>query len=163
MKNNQGFSIVELIIVIAIISILIGVGLGSISYTQGLRANSTAEKILSVIEECKTVAPSKYETSLIIQINDSGDIEAIVQTQASKEDNIVQESVTVGQSDTIVSFEKNNGGVSLLEEESLTIKFDRTTGAFDTTTDYCEKIYIERGGVTKTITLEPKTGKVWVE
>ena len=164
MKKNGGFSIVELVIVVAIIGILIAVGMGSISYNQRLKAQECAEKITALIEECKLISTSKYETSLIIQNNGSGEIEAVESIKPSAEESASQTISIVGDTSVTISYETTSGGTGNLSEGgSFTINFDRVTGAFDTKNDNIAVIYVEKGGVTKTITLESKTGKVSIE
>lgn len=62
-KNNTGFSLVEVIIAIAMLTILTGVGAYGIGQVTGFRAREAADKITSSITENKIETLGKAKTS----------------------------------------------------------------------------------------------------
>ena len=67
MKNNKGFSLVELIIVIAIMAVLIGVLAPQyLKYVEKSRVSSDKQSVASVVEAVNTVLTdeSVYDTSI---------------------------------------------------------------------------------------------------
>lgn len=63
-KNNKGFSLVELIAIIAIMAIMIGMGSLSLSLLIGSEAKQAAEKIGAQLNEAKTGSMSRYSEDL---------------------------------------------------------------------------------------------------
>ncbi len=64
--NNKGFSLVELIVIIAIMAILVGMGSLALSLLTGSEAKQAAEKIGAQLNEVKTGAMSRYSEDLNI-------------------------------------------------------------------------------------------------
>jgi type IV pilus assembly protein PilA len=78
MKNNKGFSLVELIIVIAIMAVLIGVLAPQyLKYVEKSRVSSDKQSVASVVEAVNTVLTdeSVYDTNInsgSVSFSDSG-------------------------------------------------------------------------------------------
>jgi len=88
MKNNKGFSLVELIIVIAIMAILVGVMAPQlIKYIEKSKvsadtqlADSVHTAILTAMMDPEVVNNSKYNSSAFASVNGSGDASKLVTT-----------------------------------------------------------------------------------
>lgn len=65
--NNKGFSLVELIVVIAIMTIAVGTITLSISLVTGAEAKKAFRKIEALIDEARTGSMSRYDEELTIQ------------------------------------------------------------------------------------------------
>lgn len=163
--NNRAFSLVELIVVIAIMSVLVGfvsVGTGILS---GKAARETRDKLLSSLENVKTQTLGKnaidasisYDASKKQYILTYSYLKTTVLIDGSKDTSTVTESKTVGTdkceiyfadntfSDVITSADDciNYYGSSDIgkidETTSVSFSFDRSSGAL--------KPYISVGGV----------------
>jgi Tfp pilus assembly protein FimT len=64
--NNKGYSLIELIVIVAIIAVMIGVGSLSLSLLTGSEARQACEKINSQLNEAKTGAMSRADEDLCI-------------------------------------------------------------------------------------------------
>ena len=73
MKDNNGFSLIELIVIIAIMVIMVGMGGLAMSLLTGSDAKQAAEKIGSQLDEAKTGAMSRYDEDLNIIYVDNPD------------------------------------------------------------------------------------------
>lgn len=69
-NNNKGFSLVELIVIIAIISIAAGTLALSVSLVVGSEAKKAVQKIEASLDSAKTGAMSRYSETLTIQYLD---------------------------------------------------------------------------------------------
>lgn len=158
-KNNQGFSLVELIVVIALMAILVG---GVISYvgTYGsTKVKNCAKEIESHFSETKVCAMSKSQAYMIIYANDTGVYVKSVQGSNS-------ETEKIGEKGLKVSYRNERNGttyttVGTTEAAGLKIEFDRASGACKKMADdkYCYAIQVTNGTSTYTVNIEPITGK----
>lgn len=157
-KNQKGFSLVELIVVIAIMAILTTVGLLSFSIVSGRQVIGCAKEIESYISQTKVQALSRASAKLEIFVKSDG-----VYVNLSVEGR----DVKVGKSGIQVKYKTTDGAeVSLTESERLVISFDRSSGAFQTLpglSTYCKEITVEGGRHSRKIILIPQTGKFYIE
>ena len=130
MKNNKGFSLVELIIVIALMGIILGfasVGLGALS-SQNEKAAS--KDIYNMIGSAKTVAMSRAECYLVL----TSDSVRIVykntenSTYITASENSIKKTVLVSYSEDGTNYSQIDGSTT---QPGIVIKFDRSTGGFD--------------------------------
>ncbi len=69
--NNSGFSLIELIVIIAIMTVMIGISSLSVSLLVGSEARQAADKIGAQLNEVKTGAMSRYSEDLnIVYVDD---------------------------------------------------------------------------------------------
>lgn len=166
MKNNKGFSIIEMLVVIAIIAVLAGVGIFGFSFLQGRGADRAARKIVALLEETQAMSMVKYDNSFLLQIDQDGFITIKQIYKTTEEDNEEIFETKLDDSGVIISYETSSELVTLKEGQQLALSFKRASGEFDYiagTNDYCYEIYLEKGGTRKHISLTPKTGKISVE
>ncbi len=65
-SNNKGFSLIELVVIIAIMALGIGVVSLSVSLVTGAQARKAFEKMESQLDEAKTGAMSRFDETLTI-------------------------------------------------------------------------------------------------
>lgn len=64
--NNRGFSLIELVVVVAIMALMVGMGSLAVSLLIGSEAKQAAEKIGAQLNEVKTGSMSRYSEDLNI-------------------------------------------------------------------------------------------------
>ena len=176
MKNNRGFTLIELMVVVAIVSILVGAMTYSINSVSSTRAKKFASDLNAMISQCRvdtmSGAPSPTYLKISQKDNSTGDVYA-----ALYEDGTVKAEQKLGGSGISCSFitdsiAAQSYSISGNNSTALYLAFDRATGAFSKLTDvkssdsalnvasgnYCTSITIASGGGSYTITLVPKTG-----
>lgn len=164
-KNNQGYSLVELIVVIAIISVLAGLSMVGLHWIQGKPALKCAHMIKSSLCESQALSMAKYETAILIRRNEEGKLELRQSHRDTKADEeCVVSVVEIGNSDVDVSFVTDSGEEYEIDEtQSLTLFFNRMTGGFlplENTSEYCYEIHVSKAGTEKIVELAPLTGSI---
>ncbi len=72
--NNKGFSLIELIVIVAIMAMMVGMGSLAISLLTGSDAKQACQKIGSQLDEAKTGSMSRYDEDLnIIYVSNPDD------------------------------------------------------------------------------------------
>ena len=158
-KNNQGFSLVELIVVIALMAILVGGVLGYVGTYGSAKVKNCAKEIESHFSETKVCAMSKSQAYMIVYADNTGVYVKSVQGSNS-------EIEKVGDKGLSVSYRNERTGstyttVGTTEANGLKIEFDRASGANKKMADgkYCYAIRITNGTSTYEVVIEPITGK----
>lgn len=189
-SKNQGYSLVEMVVVIAIMAIVVTTAGLSISLVSGRKVKKCADEIVSTIERTRVLSLGK----------DQGQVEFILsQDETTKEyrvriyqgasaDPVVNR--VVGKEPIKIKVFFSNGtametdGVELSSiqgntphathassEKGLRLVFNRASGAFEKGTNavgsdvktYCDKIVVEGSGRTIEITTVGPTGKILQE
>lgn len=175
-NKNGGFSLVELIIVVAIMAIVVGVMGLSVGTLTGRKTAKCADEIVSTLERARVLTLGKEQNQVEFVLTDvSGEYHAqIYQGGTKASDRIVgKDPITIQ-----VYFANDNKAYSLSELKGtlpyatatggLHLVFNRASGAFEEKTcaandvvkDYCDKIVISNGTRTITITTVGRTGKI---
>lgn len=153
-NNNKGLSYIELIIVIAVMSILTGVTALSMTYVSRTNASKTANQIVTILANSRTqcLAKGKENGKVVFRLDGNtykykiGD--GSEETLATKPLNIVFES---------------SSGVrkELSTGEMFEIKFEQSTGAPVATmgSETVCFIKVTKGESTSTVQLYELTGK----
>lgn len=171
-KNNKGYSLVELIVVIAIISV---VGLGAVwsaILVFSANARTCANDIVGAISECKVMTMSKGQGNVrvIIYRSANGNIYSELQMRESSSGpwNAVREAEKIGAKKCSVG--TTNGADDLPDKANAwEIYFDRSLGSFLYSIDpgkpntSVREIYVQGGRKNYCITLEELTGKTILE
>ena len=174
-KNNKGFSLIELIIVLAILSILtLGVSYG-VGLLTDKPAKQCAMKLESFISDCRVTTMGKLNAVLYLYMD--GDrlmVKKVIDTSSTEHSETVTElgsgiAVSYRVSGDATGSYRTLGGVST----PLVIAFDRSSGAFlpldvmgsEFVGKYCLEIKVEVPGndKVKLLKLSYLTGKVVLE
>ena len=186
-SNNQGFSLVELVIVMAIMAVVVTtVGL-SISLVSGRKVKKCADEIVSTIERTRVLSLGKDQGQvefILSQDDASGDYHVrIYQGSIASDGPILDRVVGKDPIKVEVIFSGETEAVALGEiagntphaihasrEKGLRLIFNRASGAFEKGTNfagdvktYCDKIVVTGNGRTIEITTVGPTGKILQE
>lgn len=163
--NNSGYSLVELIIVIAIMAVLIGTVFYSISMIFGANAKTCANNIQRAIADCKVTTMGKKEAYMELYRAADGNVYTKLyvyeQTGATP---VEEEPQKMGNNRVYVGYIKTgetpDAATDLNSGDSVTIKFDRSSGSFDKTAhDNCAQIIVRGGSKNYAIEMTQLTGK----
>jgi prepilin-type N-terminal cleavage/methylation domain-containing protein len=181
MKNNQGYSLAELVTVIAIMVILVGFITMSVSILIGWDAKECAEDIEGHLNNVKTNALSKVDAEFRLSREGTTQEYIIAYVEYAYQDDgsgdfIKTASTTreyrLGKKKVDIKCILDDGSsVTISDLINISIGFNRSSGAltevkindFTRTNTYCTSIEITRGNTTYVIQLVPKTGKISVE
>lgn len=162
--NNSGYSIVELIIVIAIMAVLMGTVFFSISLVFNANAKACANSIQRSIADCKVTSMGKAQAYMELR----RDADNNVYTQMFVWDGtryVGQDKQKVGTSKVYVGIVKEGDADTAATELTAggsiaVIKFDRASGSFDATTyPNCARILVRGGHRNYAIDMVRLTGK----
>lgn len=179
MRDNKGFTLIELIIVIAIMAVLGGVFVYSFSVVTGQEARQCANNFSAVLDKAKNYALTKSGSSdvyLEVSLDSDKGYMARFYIPVSPEDSsstyVLMEEQKIGKKAVEVTCTLQNGtSFSITGSNCIRIYYDRVSGAFQEATavigggneeSYCTKIQIKRGR-TYLLTLVPPTGKHTLE
>ena len=169
-NKNGGFSLVELIIVVAIMAIVVGVIGLSVGTRTGRKIAKCADEIVSTLERARGRTQVEFVLTDV-----SGEYHAQIYQGGTKvSDRIVgKDPITIQ-----VYFDDDSTPYNLSQlkgtlpyasaTDGLHLVFNRASGAFEEKTcaaadadkDYCKKIVISNGTRTITITTVGRTGKI---
>lgn len=186
MKDNRGYSLMELIVVIAIMGVIIGFALLGYNSLASQRAKTASKRIYNMLGSSQTIAMSKGNTLFGIIADADGNLSACTfYKENGKEDYTIVQSSDINKT-VLVSFQNSDGdryyiGSPALSNGTMTycqgvlIDIDRSTGSFVTDGTYiytgtpesplgssvgtCAHIYITVGEREKDIVLVARTGK----
>ena len=132
LKNNRGFTFIELIVVVVIISIIAGLATGSFNqYRKSGRARA-AEKIISCVDYARAVAQtSNYETSIKFYYTDDN-LMVDVFTNKTEYEHDIKEQYKICGSEYTLYYKENSldSYKSLGKSEELQIDFNKSTSGF---------------------------------
>ena len=167
-SSNRGFSLIELIVVIAIMAVVMGFFIAGLGYLLGVNVRSCAHEIQTAVGAARITTMGKEETHLRIY-RDSSDhcIYKQERVRESGETGLTDlPAEKIGKSTLTVSYFTDDGSGGLTGETELTdgsgieIVFDRASGK-ETTNYNC--IRVEAGAIRMDVRIVPATGKVYTE
>lgn len=165
-SSNRGFSLIELIIVIAIMAVVMGFFIAGLGYLLGVNVRSCAHELQTAIGATRINTMGKEEVHLKIY-RDSTD-HCIYKQERVKESSgwtdLTPEKIGKATLTVTHYVDDGSGGMTgeteLTDGSSIEIIFDRSSGK--ETTDY-NCIKIEAGAIAMSVRIVPATGKVYIE
>lgn len=154
-KDNRGFSLVELIIVMAIMAVLGGVMFMGVGMISGKPADKCAEKLKAVIQSSRVTTMGRTGVKLELYRAADGRIMSEQTTSEGTKESII------GDADVTVEVDINDSdSLSPLGSAAspLVIEFDRSTGALKNADKI--KIEVSRANTTRVLILYGLTGKI---
>lgn len=179
MKRNEGFSLVELIVVIAILAVLSTAAVVGIGMIGGWRINKCVSLLDSGLKETRMDTLSREAAYLTISCDENGDY--YMEGTRHPQEKIAGKPISI-----VYTTDAQTGEEMITPEHPLVLSYDRSSGAFlpilewdvangiyvpkqagegaDITYVYCTSIQIRAGEEkSTTIKLVKSTGKHNIE
>lgn len=161
-NNNNGYSIIELIIVLAIIAIIISTVFYSIILVFSANAKSCANNIQRSIGDCKVTTMGKSAAYMELYRDADQNVYTRMYVMDSGGSYVPSEPQKVGTSRVYVAYTpKGDVETELLAGDKIEIRFDRASGGFeeDASDNIYEKLHVQGGSKKYEIVLTKFTGK----
>lgn len=161
MRNNKGFSLVELIVVIAIMAVMVGASVITVGMIGGFKAKECAQSIETTLNKARVDTMGKFSVYLKFYQGADGAFYVDTYTNGAfgSTERVGKKGVTVSYAD-----ENDLSNLRALDSTGFYVQFDRSSGALRSpevgATARVEKIVVTQGSKTITITIYPETGKV---
>ena len=160
--DNGGYSLIELVVVLAITAIIMSTVFYSIILVFSANAKSCVNNIERSIGDCKVTTMGRADAYMVLFRDNEGNV--YTQMHITKSDGTVtdEEPQKVGTSKVDVGYTPKNGTeTALLPGDSIEIRFDRSNGGFkaDAGGRLYEEIYVRGGSKDFRITMTELTGK----
>lgn len=159
-ESDKGFSLVELLIVIAIMAVLSVTTITIVGTVSGWRLNRCAKSIDAALQESKVNAMSRGEGKMTISRDDAGDY--YLQCNDGMQEKIADSNI-------VISYCKESEETEYLITvgSALEISFDAASGALksmDGGSEYCKKLLLRMGERREvTIVLVKETGQHYLD
>lgn len=158
--NNQGISLVEIIVIVLIIGIMASMMVVNIGYAHSTNVTRAANELSDLLELSRTQTMSMVDNSLEVRIVREPKNYYVKTYKGGVEVNseeLCSSSLAISWYDT----------TSVLHEIPMpgyiTIKFNKGSGSFKFSTDKINGIQVSSGSRTSTLILVEETGRNYVE
>lgn len=156
--NNKGFSLVELVIVMAIIVILGGVAFSGLTLLMSRPVDECAKKMQLALEGNRNTTMGKFSAS--IEFYTAGDGSIWVREYIDG----VSSEKQIGQNAVKVKYKLQGGGEYTLGTTPFVVEFDRASGSLKPGAIGTLKSFtVSRGDRSLTVSIDALTGRVDVE
>ncbi len=168
-NDNRGFSLVEIIIVLAIMSAIAGVAGYGFSMSNGKPAQEWARKLAGAISHGRTTTMGKYRNEIIVKKETDGTLTVTEDTLIRVEDDGTEvrssRDSVVGAKGVTVEYQIGTGGYTeLTEGNEIRLRYDSGSGAMKKTanggSDYYTGFRISKAGKVWYVKLETLTGNI---
>ncbi len=166
-QDNRGISLVEVMVVVAILAVVGGVGIWGINTMSGKPAQQCAQKIVYSLEHHRTSAMARVDARYVLYEN-GGKIyvdEYLTNDLGGVDESTMSPAATAEIGSAGVKVQYTLGADPTRHDLPLRLSFDRSSGAFKAQAGggHCTQIFVSRGGREYTVTLVPLTGKVYIK
>lgn len=178
-KDNKGYSLLELIVVLAIIGIFIVSAISGLGYIFGTAVRSCANDVKSAVGSTRINTMGKYETVLNLYQGTDGfyrqEWYKEVDTITGTETWISDEPYKIGKSYLSMEYTTKTGTTGTIDANGIWIGFDRSSGKerdVDSAqplppgkvgvAEIFSKVTVD-GALTIDIIIVPATGKVYID
>jgi prepilin-type N-terminal cleavage/methylation domain-containing protein len=171
-KDNKGFSLVELIVVIAIMGVFAGMLTIGFNVVTNQKSKTAAKELKTTLQTVRTTAMSKTGTyGCRIAQNDEGTlvVQRVTITKDAGGNPIYNVSEEIELDSRITITASCTTGV-VTTDQGIVLGFEKSSGAFksctnDVGTDLgtCKELIIKRNSDTVKLKLSASTGKVEIE
>lgn len=169
-RNNKGYTLIELIVVIAILTVLTGIVSIGITRILNTKAVQCAKNMESLINKVRINSMGRKAVTVeFYQDSSDGRYYAKTVTDMGYGKGTKEDTEFIGKSGITVQYTIGGTVKTLSDTDTFTLQFDRSSGSLkpssvtNNTNDYVSKIEILKGtNVIKTITIYQETGKVEV-
>ena len=167
--NNKGYSLLEVIIIVAILGVITGFIATSSGIFDGRRVKACADSISSLLEKVRMTNLGKDKVTLTIYKESDNVIKAKIlttvrdgnnsETQRTVVDNVSNDNVDIYYSSDI-----SGSNPVLLGNTEMSFSFDRSSGSVNSTYPLdVQCIILRKGDAMKKIKIYRITGKVSIE
>lgn len=157
-QNNRGTTLVELMVIVAIMLVLIGSVMNLSGYLDGKQARQCSYKLEAALSEIRMETMSKSngekESVYFIIENRNGEIYARQMIKGTEKND------KIGQKVSIRVIDKSGASKDLEAGSSVSIYFDRSTGGLLEDAIQYTKIEVTQGLTTYIVEIEPGNGNV---
>lgn len=167
--NNKGYSLLEAIVIIAILGVLTGFMATSSGLFDGRRVKACADSVSSLLDKVRLANLGKDEVTLTIYKDTDKAIKAKIVTKiVSRNDSITEKTFIEDVSDDNVEMSYSTDISGSAENPAgaagMVFNFNRNTGAIkDTSPNGIQCIILRKGNAEKKIKIYAATGKIIVE
>ena len=186
--KNKGFTLVEMVITVAIFSILLGILVPSLNSILGFRAQRAANSIAGALDKTKIEASNRLVGEMKLEKTANGYYISyyLDRGKTGGESNVKEDQPEkIAPAKTLISYKTDDGTVHQMENgDSIVLTYDRATGGFlpiqgkaweqkeilsvlkagndiplTRSGSYCTAIIVQGGKRIKTISMDIYTGK----
>ena len=131
-KNNKGFTLVELIVVISIFTILLGILEPSVSSVFSYRAKRAANSIVAALDKTKTEAMNRLVGEMVLERTDDGYYVSYYLDHGKQSGVVEEQAEKIAPKNTLISYTttENTMGTEMQLGEKLIFTFNREDGSF---------------------------------
>lgn len=165
-NRNKGFSLIELIVTIAIMVLVTGASMSIYSWIRTHRIQEMSENVSDCLSELRTCTMTRSENFYLeLEKTSDGDFVGVIYKDSSK-----YKTISISSSGHIY-LRKSSVRYELKNSEKIRITYNKN-GALDsikfirndgTEVDTDSTIYLTHSNLAKTVKISKKTGKHYIE